>query len=353
LQIKQFIKNRLYRNAIYQAFCNIAPYIFNLLTRSAKKIISYSIKAAIIVLAYGFIYHTVSNNTKLQQFKTLIAPINHTQVLVTMIAVLSLMLVNWFLEALKWKYLTRKLQRMSVWQSIEAIFCGLTWAIFTPNRFGEYGGRVLFLPPRKRVYGVFVMGIGQFGQGTITNVLGATALIWFLYTYLHLNIWLMLLFTIVAAAFVVFILICYFNIKWLMSLLGRVSFLKRHKRFFDIVSRFSTAELIKVFLFSLSRFSVFSFQYYLVLHLLIPTLPVFQSMMMVFNNFFIQSILPTLDLLDVGLRGFTASTFFGFITNQQIAVLAAVSSIWLTNLIIPAILGSVFVFKIKFFDRNS
>ena len=42
-----------------------------------------------------------------------------------------------------------------------------------------------------------------------------------------------------------------------------------------------------------------------------------------------------------------------YLTDQKIAVMAAVSSIWLINLIIPAILGSVFVLKLKFFDRNS
>jgi len=31
--------------------------------------------------------------------------------------------------------------------------------------------------------------------------------------------------------------------------------------------------------------------------------------------------------------------------------MAAVSSIWFINLIIPAILGSVFVLKLRFFDR--
>jgi hypothetical protein len=323
------------------------------LTSATKKIISYSIKTAIIVLAYAFIYHTVSSNDKLRQFKALIATINQTQVLITLTAVVTLMLVNWFLEALKWKYLTRKLQRISIWQSVEAIFCGLTWAIFTPYRLGEYGGRVLFLPARKRAYGVFVMGIGQFGQGTITNVLGAFALTWFLYTYLHLNSWVMLLIAVIMGAFALLMLTCYFNIKWLVSLLDKVSFLKKYSRFFDIISRYSKTELIVTFLFCVARFSVFSFQYYLVIHLLLPELPAFQSMMMVFNNFFIQSALPTLDLIDVGLRGLTASTFFGYITNQQIAVLAAVSSIWLTNLIIPAILGSVFVLKIRFFDRNS
>lgn len=69
--------------------------------------------------------------------------------------------------------------------------------------------------------------------------------------------------------------------------------------------------------------------------------------------FFIQSALPTLDIVDVGLRGMTAATFFGYITTQKLAVIACVSSIWFINLIIPAVIGSIFVLKIKFFDRNS
>lgn len=323
------------------------------MTRSTKKVLSLSIKAAIVLLAYFYIYQTVSNNSKLKQFKQLIAQIQSGQVTFILTAVVGLMLFNWFLEALKWKYLTRKLQHISVWQSVEAIFCGLTWAIFTPYRLGEFGGRVLFLPARKRAYGVFVMSIGQFGQGTVTNVVGAFALSWFLYTYILHASWLMLVIALVMLVLALFLLTCYFNIKWLVGLLDRISFLKKYSRFFEIIAGYSKHELVVTFMFCIARFSVFSFQYYLVIHLLLPMLPVFPSMMMVFNNFFIQSALPTLDVIDVGLRGLTASKFFGFITNQQIAVLAAVSSIWFVNLIIPAILGSVFVFKIKFFDRNS
>jgi hypothetical protein len=84
-----------------------------------------------------------------------------------------------------------------------------------------------------------------------------------------------------------------------------------------------------------------------------PGIPVVPMMMMVFILFFIQSALPSLDLLDVGVRSMTASAFFVYITDQKLAVIAAVSAIWLINLIIPAILGSVFVLKLKFFDRTS
>ena len=86
--------------------------------------------------------------------------------------VVLLMVVNWVLESFKWQYLARTLVKISVWESIEAVFCGLTWAIFTPNRIGEYGGRVMFLPNRKRIHCVVAMAVGSFGQNVITNITG-------------------------------------------------------------------------------------------------------------------------------------------------------------------------------------
>jgi len=74
--------------------------------------------------------------------------IGNTRVLFVMSLVFVLMLINWLLEALKWQYLTRNLEQITFWKAIECVFCGLTWAIFTPNRLSEYGGRVMFLSPR-------------------------------------------------------------------------------------------------------------------------------------------------------------------------------------------------------------
>ncbi len=323
------------------------------MTAAAKKIFSYLLKLAILVLAFVFIYHRINNNKNLKQFEDLISRISHNQVVITMSFVVLLMVVNWVLESLKWKYLTRELSAMTTWQAIEAVFCGLTWAIFTPNRIGEYGGRVMFLPNRKRIHGVFAMAVGSFGQNVITNVLGLLALMWFGFTYHPINIWLIVGGSLIAIGVIALFLIFYFNIGWLVTLLNRIQFLKKYHRFFDILGRYKMAQLLNVMWFCLARFFVFSFQYYLVIHLLMPELPIFPVMMMVFILFFIQSALPSLDLLDIGVRNFTASIFFIYITDQKIAVMAAVSSIWLINLIIPAILGSVFVLKLRFFDRNS
>lgn len=327
-----------------------------MLTRTAKKLLSNTIKAAVLVLTFVFIYNKFLDRSKsdnLKNFESLIDHIDHQKVVFTLTAVCLLMLVNWVLEAVKWKYLTRDFQKMSVWRATEAVFCGLTWAIFTPNRLGEYAGRVLFLPNRKRVFGVFAMAVGAYGQSTITNVVGLVSLVWFLNTFLHLQpllYWWILLWSV---AFTVFFAIVYFHIKWVVNILDKIPYVKKYHRFFEIMARYKMPHLIRIMLFCLARYSVFSFQYYLMIHLLIPDISAIDMMLMVFILFFVQSALPSLDLLDIGVRNGTAVYLFGFITHQEVAVMAAVTSIWLINLIIPAILGSVFVFNLKFFDRNS
>jgi hypothetical protein len=323
------------------------------LTASAKKFLSFLLKASVVVLAFVFIYHQyLEKGDKLKQFETLITTINHTEVVVVMSFVVLLMLVNWSLESLKWRYLTRNLVKISTWESIEAVFCGLTWAVFTPNRIGEYAGRVLFLPNRKRIHGVFAMALGAFAQNTVTNVVGLGALMWFLYTFIHLNIWLYIG-VVVSVVFSLFLCVFYFHIKWLVNILDHIPYIKKYHRFFDIMQRYKKQELINIMILSLTRYAVFSFQYYLIIHLLIPEIPLFEIALLIFVFFFIQSALPSLDLLDIGVRGTAATLLFVHVTNQSVAVIVTVSLIWFINLIIPAILGSVFVFNLKFFDRNS
>ncbi|MBD1395196.1 flippase-like domain-containing protein [Mucilaginibacter sp. ZB1P21] len=324
------------------------------MTAAAKKIFSYLLKAAILILAFAFIYHQFLNkNQNLHQFEVLISRISGNQVIITLSVVILLMGVNWLLESLKWQYLSRRLANISVWEAIEAVFCGLTWAIFTPNRVGEYGGRVMFLPNRKRVHGVFAMAVGSFAQNVITNLTGLLATVWFLYYFSIVNNWIVLGIAVLSFFFLLLLMVFYFNIKWLVGLLNRVKFLRKYHRFFDIMGRYNFKELLVVIGYSLARFFVFTFQYYLVIHLLLPDIHAVEMIITVVVFIFIQSALPSLDLLDIGVRSFTAAHLFLYITNQQIAIIAAVSAIWLINLIIPAILGSVFVLKLKFFDRTA
>lgn len=318
-----------------------------------KKILSYSIKVVIVALAGFFIYQKLSNHQNLTAFNKLISQLSPVKVYVTLSFVFLLMLANWLIESVKWKFLISKVEKISFYKAVESVFCGLTWAIFTPNRIGEYGGRVFFLSPRRRIQGAVAMSVGQIAQMVITNVLGSLALLWFIYHFQPLDPWLFIAISFLVAGFCFFFLIFYFNIRWVEKSLNSIKFLKKYKRFFSVLSRYHQKELTKVMLYSLARFLVFTLQYILVIYLLLPEIQFYKTILMVFILFFIQSALPSLDLLDVGVRSLTATYFFGFITTHDVAVMSAIALIWFVNLIIPAIIGSYFVFKLKFFDSRT
>ena len=325
---------------------------FILLKQGRKKLLTILFKVAILILAFSFIYQKLDNNANISNFTSLVKTLPPQQVYFIIVLVFLLMFLNWFLEALKWKFLVQRIENISIWKAVESVFCGLTWAVFTPNRIGEYGGRVFFLAPRKRIIGAIAMGVGAIGQMVITNILGSIALLWFAWQFLNLNILLNYSLIFLVLIFCGFFLLFYFNIRWLEGLLMRIRFLKPFYKFFSILGRYKKKDLWRVFVYSLLRFAVFTTQYCLIIHLLVPQIQLFDVVMMTFILFFIQSALPSLDLLDIGVRSMTATYFFGFLTNQDIAIMAATACIWLVNLIIPAILGSIFVLKLNFFGNN-
>ena len=305
-----------------------------------------------MILAAVFIFRKLNDNQNLQNFEQLLGNLSKQKAYLTLAVVFLLMLLNWFFESLKWKFLIKSIQQISYWRAIESVFCGLTLAVFTPNRIGEYGGRILFLPVRRRIFGVIAMAVGAVGQMVVTNVLGAVAIMWFLANYTNLDFWVFYAIVIIAAIYCLFFLLIYFNISFLLSILNRIKFLKSVRKFFRVLARYRSGELLTVFGYSLLRFIVFTSQYCLIINMLVPSIPLFEMVMMILILFFIQSALPSLDLLDVGVRAMTATYFFSFITDSEVAIMAATASIWLINLIIPAILGAAFVFKLNFFGTN-
>lgn len=321
------------------------------MTSQYKKILSYFIKTAIVVFAFWIIYHKLSDNENLSSFKKLLKQIPQSEIILVMTTVVLLMLLNWGLEALKWRRLISGVEKISIWRSIESVFCGLTWAVFTPNRIGEYGGRVFFLSPKRRIVGVVAMAVGNIGQMVLTNVFGAIALCIFIYKFVGIDYRLFYALVILSVMFCSFFIVFYFNIKWLNGILVSMRFTRKYKKFYGILARYQKRELLNILLFCLARYIVFSTQYFILFYWLIPELHYLNILMMVSILFFVQSTLPSLDLFDIGVRSVTASYFFGFITDQNIAVIACTAGIWLINIIIPAILGTYFVFKLNFFGN--
>ena len=322
------------------------------MTAQSKKLFSICLKIAIVVFALWFIYVKLTSNNDLKKFIALIEMLPKNQIKLVISMVMLLMLLNWSLEAVKWKRLIKPVEAITLWKAIESVFCGLTLAVFTPNRIGEYGGRVFFLSPKRSIVGVVAMAVGNISQMVITNVFGAIALSIFIYSFNLLDYRLCLAGFAIAAVFCLFFLVFYFNIKWLNTILLSIKYTRKYKKFYTILARYKKIELLKILLFSLARYLVFSTEYFIMFNWLVPGIDYMHILMLVSILFFVQSSLPSLDLLDIGIRSVTALFFFKFVTNQSTAVVACIASIWFINIIIPAILGAYFVFKLNFFGSD-
>lgn len=321
-------------------------------TPSFKKILTSFIKIAVVAFAFWFVYRKVTKHDDLRDFVNLIHDIPGKEIFLVLSIAFVLMLLNWGLEAVKWKSLIEHVEKISLWKSIESVFCGLTWAVFTPNRIGEFGGRVFFLSPKRRIVGVVAMAVGNIGQLVLTNVFGAITTCIFVYRFVEISLPFFIALCIIAVASIAFFIIFYFNIKWLNNLLLSIKFTRKYHKFYAVLARYSQKELASILLYCLARYAVFTTQYLIMFLWLIPSLHVMDILMFVPILLFVQSMLPSLDLLDWGVRSLTALFFFKHITTQNTAVVACIASIWLLNIIIPAILGSYFVFKLNFFGNN-
>ena len=67
-------------------------------------------------------------------------------------------------------------------------------------------------------------------------------------------------------------------------------------------------------------------------------------------TFLSMSIIPTIALTELGVRG-SVAIYFGYISSNTIGILTASFALWIINLVVPAILGVLFVYQLKFFRK--
>ena len=88
-----------------------------------------------------------------------------------------LMPVNWTLETAKWQIALRPIQSIKFLRAFKAILAGTCIASFTPNRVGEYLGRMLFVDPGNKVVSVAPTILCSMSQMLITLMAGSAGLL--------------------------------------------------------------------------------------------------------------------------------------------------------------------------------
>ena len=142
------------------------------------------------------------------------------------ILVFLLMFLNWSVEALRWNSLLRKVEEVKFTDALKATFSGVTFAMFTPNRIGEYAGRVLFIQTVSRWRVLIVTTIGIYAQLLCTILFGIIGLAFQMgfKGYLDSNQyieWTVIILLIISATL---LFVLYFNIGLIENLLERFSF---------------------------------------------------------------------------------------------------------------------------------
>ncbi len=268
----------------------------------------------------------------------------------------ALMFVNWGIEALKWQWLIKPLQHISFITAYKAIFAGTSFAANTPNRVGEYFGRMIYIEEGKRLQSIPLTVAGSFSQLIVTLLAGGIGL--FFYTDIIANtdnptispFWLKIILSGTVAVAVLCVLI-YFKLGWLTAVLIKIPFLQKYEFFFRKVDELSNQLLGKILLLSMLRYGVFLLQYILVLNAFGVTVNLFTTSCLLTVLFLLMSIIPSFILIEAGIRGKVSIELFRTVTTNFSAVMAAGLFIWAINLMIPAIFGVLLLLGKKVFKK--
>lgn len=263
-----------------------------------------------------------------------------------LIAALALVPCNWLAETFKWKMLLDNFSEHTIANLFKAVMAGITVSLFTPNRVGEYGGRVLFLPATLRWKATMATLAGSFAQLIVLIGFGLLALGLFSVGYLSLNSWLVLGAALLSGLMLLFLLVSYFNLDLADKLLDRLpnwNWLKRARKPISYLGEFSTKSLIASLTFASLRYGIYGLQYYLMASFFGIAIQPQEAFLVIGSIYLLQTSIPLPPIWSLLVRGQVALYFWGFFCTNPILILAATFGLWVINLILPALVGMVFL----------
>ena len=333
-----------------------------------KKTLNLLIKIVIVVAAYGFLYYQLFRQGKADYIVRALDTYSHSSlVLFSIIGVILLMGVNWSIEAFKWRYLIKTEEQVTFLKSLKAVFAGLTVSIFTPNRTGEFLGRVFILRKSNPWRAIFITIVGSFSQLMVTLVVGYVAFVIFGWRYLandlYLTEYLFIAISIFLGIVILLLFFLYLNVKILDPLLTKLvkSRWKKIGQYFSVFSGFNTQQLLTVFGLSLFRYLVFTTQFIILLKAFNVPVNVVEALMLISVMYFIMTAIPAVTLAELGIRGSVIIGVFEFFLSDsglfneavKFGVFSASSGVWLINLALPALIGTIFVMQLRFFNKRN
>jgi hypothetical protein len=315
-------------------------FMLNTLPHKTKQFFFVLIKISIVVAAFYFIYQKLTQNAELNfnhfldiSFKNSVFSFKN----ITFLVILSVF--NWFFEILKWRNLVIPIKKISLKKATEQSLGALTASLFTPNRIGEYGAKAMYFtkPIRKQI--VLINLISNIMQMLVTTAFGIVGLsilahqyTWQLSSLKTLQI---LLICLLIIGFILFLVV-----KTNPSIKG-VSV----KKILDFVLKYPKKTVFIGLSLSLNRYLIFSFQFYFLLHVFKLEITYFEAMTFITSMYLLASVIPSIFIFDVVIKGSVAVFLFNFISVNSITILSISTIMWLLNFVLPSFIGGFYVLK--------
>lgn len=308
------------------------------LSHKTKQYLLAALKVLLLAATFWYIYYKVTqaNAQTLAAFLNAIQLKNGFSILVFVV----LAGANQFFEVLKWKTLVSEIESISFKTALQQSLASLTISMSTPNRIGEYGAKALYFPKHQRKQVLLLNFFGNIAQLLATFFFGIVGTLYVVQRYgIEISTTKLVLLLVVLLG--VGTLGYYFKEKQL--LLKGLSIAKVMK----YISNIEGVRKLKVMLYALLRYVTFSCLFYLLLTFFGAKLPIFDAFLLIFAMYLLVSILPSIFIFDVILRGGVAVWLFTLAGVPELSILCTVLAMWLLNFVLPSLFGSYYVVTYK------
>jgi hypothetical protein len=261
---------------------------------------------------------------------------------------LALVYLNWRLEAAKWRKLMQPVLEMDLSSAFRAVLVGLSISICTPNRIGEFIGRIIMIENDRKLAGMAVLTLGSFIQLSMLSILGILSLVYLLghsypIPFVYSTGWILVAGIILFASF--FITNTTKIVTYLDKKFG--SFLPAIWKKLDFIKHLPSGYFRPILVLTGLRIGVYVVQYWLLLQFFHIEVRFDLALTTILLGYFIQSGLPLPTLLALVARGEITLLLWSFFRVNELSILAASYGLWVINVVIPALVGMIYVLKIK------
>ena len=148
-----------------------------------------------------------------------------------------------------------------------------------------------------------------------------------------------------------FLTLLYFRLSWLIRWVEKIPRIEKLIRYIRVLDNFNATMLLKILSLSLMRYLVFVMQYFLLFQVFGVELSGWQVFWSVSVVFLVLAIVPTIALItELGVRWKTSVEVLQLFSVNLVGILATSLTIWIINLVIPALIGSLLILNIRLFN---